>query len=177
MRKIYKIFISIFILFNFLIMLRIYLPLNTVFFSSLYKPIDRYLSFFSTYQDWMMFAANPSRTSTFLTAKIEFMDGSVDNYHFPRPADLSLKEKYIYGERFRKIMSEALSRNDHKYLWKDAAKFVIRKVKEKNFNKIPIKVHLNRHWTTTPRMEERFILHRSRTENYQSLNFYTYEVL
>lgn len=177
MTKTRKLLISAFILFNFLPMLRVHLPLDTKFFSAVYKPVDTYLSFFSIYQDWLMFAKNPSRINTYMTAEVEFVDSSKDTYTFPRPTELNLMEKYIYGERYRKILSEAIKRDDHSYMWTDTAKFALRKLRDRNFHKIPLRVKLYRHWFETPLMEKEFIPHLTRYENYEKFNFYTYEVL
>lgn len=177
MSKTRKIIISAFILFNFLPMLRVHLPLDTKFFSALYKPVDTYLSFFSIYQDWLMFAKNPARINTYLTAEVEFDDGTSEVYMFPHPTELNLMEKYIYGERFRKIISEAIRKDENSWMWQDTAKFALRKLKDKNFHKIPLKVHLNRHWFETPALEQTFIPHLTKYENYQKYKFYTYEVL
>lgn len=172
-----KMFVSLFIVFNFLIMFRVHLPLDSRYFSTLYKPIDSYLSFFSIYQDWFMFAPNPSKLNLYITAEVEFDDGSKDVYEFERDSMGSLVQKYISGERYRKYISESLRKDKNSYLWKDAAKFAVRKLKDKNYSKIPLKVHLTRHWDEIPQMEEEFRPHLSKSSNYQSFKFYTYEVL
>ena len=158
-------------------MLRIHLPLDTKFFGTIYRPVDAYLSFFSIYQDWMMFAKNPARTNMFLSADVEFMDGTKDTYVFPKPTELTLFEKYVFGERFRKIISESIRRDDKRFMWPDTAKFALRKMRDRNFNKIPLRVHLNRHWYDTPPMEENFLPHGHRHEKYESYTFYVHEVI
>jgi hypothetical protein len=172
-----KLFITLFIVFNFLIMFRVHLPLDSKYFSTLYRPIDSYLSFFSIYQDWFMFAPNPSKLNLYITAEVEFDDGSKDIYEFERNSMGSLSQKYISGERYRKFTSESLRKDKNSYLWKDAAKFALRKLKNKSFSKIPLKVHLTRHWDEIPNMEKEFRPHLSKSTNYQSFKFYTYEVL
>jgi hypothetical protein len=172
-----KIILSGFILFNFLPMLRIHLPLDAKFIGATYRPVDAYLSFFSIYQDWMMFAKNPARLNIYLTADVEFDDGTRDTYVFPKPTELSLLEKYIYGERFRKIISESIRRDDNRFMWPDTAKFALRKLRDRNFAKLPLRVHLNRHWYVTPAMEQEFLPHLQRKANYEKFKFYTYEVI
>lgn len=172
-----KILISGFILFNFMAMLRVHIPMESRFFSFIYRPVDAYLSFFSIYQDWMMFAKNPSRINVYMTADVEFDDGTKDTYVFPRPTHMRLIDKYVSGERYRKILSEAIRRDDHRYMWPDTAKFALRKLREKNFHKVPLKVHLIRHWNETPDVKKAFIPHLSRSEKYESFKFYTHEVL
>ncbi|WP_408098830.1 hypothetical protein ACJVC5_07910 [Peredibacter sp. HCB2-198] len=172
-----KILISFFILFNFFIMLRVHMPLENKVVSKVYEPIDSYLSFFSIYQSWTMFAPDPSRLNLFITAEVEFEDGSKDSYDFPRAKDLGMFENVAYGERYDKLMTSSLYRDDHDFLWKDTAKFVLRKLKAKNFHKIPMKVHLVKHWYLTPRLEKKFLPHLSNNQTYESFKFYTYEVL
>jgi hypothetical protein len=172
-----KILISCFILLNFLSMLRVHLPLETNIFKSLYNPIDSYLGFFSIYQDWMMFAANPARVNTYISAEVEFVDGSKDAFIFPKSSELSLAKKYLYGEKFRKILSEAIRRDDHRWMWPDTAKFALRKLKDKNYAKIPKKVRLFRHWSEIPDIDLKFLPHKQKITSYQKYNFYTHEVL
>ena len=176
MTKTKKVLVSAFILFNFLTMIRVHLPLDTIFFQTLYRPIDSYLSFFSLYQSWTMFSPNPSRTNAFITAEIYFADKSKETYVFPKASEMNLYEKYVNGERFR-VLSEKIRNDENSYLWKDSAKFALRKIRSTSFNKIPLKVELIRHWDIIPDMQENFRAHLSQKTNYQSYKFYTYEVL
>jgi hypothetical protein len=171
-----KILISGFILFNLLTMIRIHLPLDQKFFHSLYKPIDPYLSFFSIYQSWTMFSPNPSRTNVYVTADVHFVDGTKDTYTIPRNSELRFAEIYTYGERMR-VITEAIRKDTGRFMWKDTAKFALRKVRDKNFHKIPVKVELVRHWNITPDMKSRFLPHLSKINKYQSYKFFTHEVL
>jgi hypothetical protein len=177
MSKMRKSLISCFIILNFLCMVRVFAPLETNFFSALYRPIDSYLSFFSIYQDWMMFAPNPGRMNIRLSAEVEFLDGTKEDYFFPNTEDLSLMDKYIYGEKYRKLISEGIRKDNNHFMWKDTAKFVLRKIKNDNFEKIPAKVHLIRHWDDIPDIAKKFRLHKNREINYESFRFYTYEVI
>jgi hypothetical protein len=151
--------------------------METKFFSAIYIPVDTYLSFFSIYQDWLMFAKNPSRTNSYLTADIEFIDGSVETYKFPNSKDLNHFEKYKFGERYRKIISEGIVSTNKKFLWKDAARFSIRKMKETQFTRIPKRVFLKKHTFEIPGWKEQFLPHNSRNKTYQSTIFYTHEVI
>lgn len=171
-----KILISGFILFNFLTMIRVHLPLEKEFFSSFYRPIDSYLSFFSIYQSWTMFSPNPSKTNAHLSAEIEFDDGSTDKYFYPDASKMNLLEKYIHGERFR-VITEVIRRDENSFMWPDVAKFAMRKLKDHNFHKIPLKVHLYRHWDITPDMNKEFRPHLSKVKSYEKYKFFTYEVL
>lgn len=177
MSKIKKCFISAFIVINLLAMVRIFVPLEAKFFAALYRPVDSYLSFFSIYQDWMMFAPNPGRANFNIEAEVEFDDGSKEMFFFPRPQEMNLLEKYIYGEKYRKIVSEGIRKDSNRFLWNDTAKFVLRKLKEKSFSKIPLKVHLIRVWDEIPDVGKEFVLHSSAPQKINRYRFYTYEVI
>jgi hypothetical protein len=158
-------------------MVRVFVPLEAKFFSAVYKPVDSYLSFFSIYQDWMMFAPNPNRLNNYISAEVEFMDGTKENYLFPRPDQLSLVEKYTYGEKYRKFMSEGIRKDSNSFMWKDTAKFVLRKIRNDNFEKIPAKVHLFRNWNEIPDLNQGFRKYNQLETQYQSFKFFTYEVI
>lgn len=177
MSKTKKILISGFILLNFLAMVRIHLPLDQKIFSTLYRPVNSYLSFFSIYQDWLMFAPNPTRMNIYISAEVEFEDGSKETFVFPRPSEMNIVGKYVKGERYRKIVSEAIRNDTHSWMWPDAARFALRKLREKHFNKIPLKVHLTRHWSETPDVSKEFIPHQTPLKNHKNYRFYTYEVI
>lgn len=176
MTKAKKIVVSGFIIFNFLAMIRIHLPLNTYFFQSLYRPVDAYLSFFSLYQSWTMFSPEPSRTNAYLTAEVLFDDKSKETFVFPKSSEMSVSQKYVNGERFR-VLSESIRNDENSFLWRDAARYALRKMGETHFHKIPIKVELYRHWNIIPDMDKKFIKHKESLTQYQSHKFYTYEVL
>lgn len=177
MSRLKKVFVSAFIIFNFLIMARVHLPLNERFFSGLYQPVDAYLRVFSTFQDWLMFAPNPSRTNYELSAEVEFIDGSKDVWNFPRASELSIVGKYMYGERYRKFVSEGVRKDENSFMWRDTARFALRKIGENNYNKIPKKVHLIRHWEDVPLLSEGFRTHGTRPPKMGSYRFFTHEVL
>lgn len=177
MKLIPKIFVSAFLLLNFLAMVRVHVPMERTFFKSLFRPVDAYLSFFSIYQDWLMFAPNPTRMNASLSAVVHFDDGSTDTFLFPKSADMGIVDKYTHGEKYRKIITEAIRNDSHRWMWKDTAKFALRKLKEKNLSKIPLKVQLYRHWAETPEMTTKFIPHGERIPGEKKYNFYTYEVI
>jgi hypothetical protein len=124
-----------------------------------------------------MFAPNPSRTNYELTGEVEFTDGTKEIYQFPKTSHLNLAEKYVYGERYRKLISEGIRKDDNRFMWTDTAKFVLRKVGEDHFNKIPKRVHLVRHWEDVPLLSQGFRKHGTHPDQMQSYRFFTHEVL
>ena len=123
-----------------------------------------------------MFAPNPSRLNVHLTAEVEFDDGSRDTYYFPDSSKMGLGEKYTNGERYR-VITEAIRRDANSLLWKDSSKFALRKLKDTNFHKIPLRVHLYRHWYEIPDMRREFRPHLSKAPKYSTYKFYTHEVM
>ena len=124
-----------------------------------------------------MFAPNPNRTNVYLSAEVEFADGSRETYVFPKPREFSFSQKYAYGERLRKYLTEGVRKDENSWMWPDTAKFVLREMKEKHFRKIPERVHLYRHWNETAELTEYFRPHQETMKNYDVYRFYTHEVL
>ncbi len=123
-----------------------------------------------------MFSPDPARTHSFISAEVVFDDGSKDSYSFPRASEQSLMQKYANGERFR-VISEAIRQGDNSFMWPDTVKFALRKLKDKNFHKIPMKVNIVRHWYETPDVSKEFRPHISKTTSYKSHKFFTHKVL
>lgn len=170
-----KILITSFILFNFLAMIRVHLSFDNNSVRDLYKPIDPYLSFFSLYQSWNMFSPDPARTQAYISAEVEFDDGSKDTYVFPRASEMGIIQKYVNGERYR-VITENIRNDNNSFMWHDTAKFALRKLKEKNFHKVPMRVDLVRHWDEIPDAAQKFIPHLSKATSYKSYKFFTHEV-
>ena len=178
MNLVKKSLITLFIVFNFLTMARIHLPLETPYFKLLYTPVDKYLSFFSIFQDWMMFSPNPSRIDTYLSATIQFEDGTKTNYEFPKTHRYEFIKNHSFGEKFRKLVSESIRKDDRAYMWEDTAKFALNQiVREQDFTKMPAKVSLYRHWDEVPDVYSQFRPQSAQASDYQKYNFYSYEVL
>jgi hypothetical protein len=123
----------------------------------------------------MMFAPDPGKLNSNIEAEVEFDDGSTEKYIFPRPT--SLIEKYTYGEKFRKLTTEGIRKEENSFLWNDSAKFVPRKLRNDNYNKIPLKVHLIRVYDEIPDVAKEFRLHSESPKKYELVRFYTYEVI
>lgn len=176
MSRVRKIFISGFIILNFLSMIRVHLPMGNKIVSQIYQPVDSYLSFFSLFQSWTMFAPDPSRANVHLSAEVEFMDGTKDTYFFPRASTMNLEDKFAFGERYR-VISDVIRKDQNDFLWIDTAKFALRKLRANNYHKIPLKVNLVRHWNEISDVESNFVPHLSKNTNFNSYEFFTYEVL
>ena len=91
-----KVLITFFIILNLVGMVKLLMPNDSKFISLIYSPVDKYLSAFSIYQDWMMFAPNPNRQNLFISARVDFLDGSHEMYTFPGYKNQSQKDRYIF---------------------------------------------------------------------------------
>lgn len=169
-----KTIISVFILMNFMFMIKVHVP-NTYFFQTVYKPINPILTFFSLHQSWAMFSPDPSRINSYVTAEVEFEDGDKGIYQFPKSSELPMWDRFVYGERFR-VFSENLRQDKNSFLWKDASKFALRNLKSEYFFKIPLRVNLYRHWDIIPEPKKEFRPHLASVKKYNKHKFYTYEV-
>lgn len=170
-----KILISGFIFFNLLAMIRVHLSFDNSLVRAIYRPIDPYLSFFSLYQSWNMFSPDPARSQAYVSVEVEFDDGSKDSYIFPRASEMGLIQKYVNGERYR-VITENIRNDNNGFMWQDTARFALRKLREKNFHKIPMKVDLVRHWDDIPEVTREFRPHLSKIPSYKSYKFFTHEV-
>ena len=158
-----------------MMMMKTHLPMDKVFFKSLYYPVDRIQYFLGFNQTWMMFSPNPSRLDSLVKGEVEFSDGSSATFDFLEKNEKSLSYKYLKGEKFRKFSSENLRQDSNKYLWSDASDYVVKKIKKRN-TKTPVKVSLVRFWSETPDWNKSFIKHGDWKKNYQSFNFYSKKV-
>ena len=107
-----------------------------------YSKIDPALSFFSFYQDWMMFAPNPTRINSEMYAIVEFSSGDIVKYYFDSPNKLNHIDKYLGGEKMRKYFQDTVSNNRNHFTYRDLSKYVLRQVADANIEKIPLRVKL-----------------------------------
>lgn len=166
---------NLFILFTLMTMVKVHLPMDRKFFQVIYEPITFLERSIGTHQRWFMFAPNPSRTDTYVIGEVEYEDGSKDTFDFHKGIGMSLFDKYRFGERYRKYAAEHLSKESKDFLWEDAARFTVRKLKEKNNYKLPRKVTLTRYWDRMPNWDQKFFKHSEFRKQYQSLTFYSKE--
>lgn len=170
--------VNVFIVMNIMMMVRAQLDKNSPVINFVYTPVTFVQNYFSMWRGWSMFAPNPLRTNAYVDAIIKFEDGSKIIYNFPRPDDDSLIEKYVFGERYRKYMTDGLRLDNKKHLWEDGAKFVLRKIAPTHFRKKPISVTLRRRWQKLKPWDQEFIAHRSKFDKtkFKKYEYYTYKV-
>lgn len=175
MNKLRKYLANTFIVFLLLTMAKPHLPLEAKFLSTIYYPINKLEGLIGTNQKWNMFSPNPTRLDAYVLGQVEYDDGSSDSYDFNKPIGLNIFQKYLYGEKYRKFVSEHLRTDNKSFLWADGAQFVVTKLEAKNSNKKPTKVTLTRFWSETPNWNKHFMKHGEAKPQYNSFVFFTKE--
>ncbi len=124
-KKLRKIIISLFVIFNFTL---IYLCLerNNLLAARLLKPFWNYFLFFGLEQDYSVFAPSPIQANVNFVATITYKDGVCKLYNFQRLDRVNLVNK-LTQERWRKFLDDNLGSDRYPFLYKDIAKFVARK--------------------------------------------------
>jgi hypothetical protein len=176
--KILRTLITLFIISNFMMMIRAQLHENSPVINFIYKPITFLQNYLSMWRGWSMFAPNPLRINAFIDAKITFQDGEELIWDFPKPAEDNLIERYVFGERYRKYMTDGLRLDNKAFLREDAAKFVLRKIAPEHYKKKPVSVTLRRRWQDIADWNVNFIPHRTPVDKskFNTFEFYTYKV-
>lgn len=178
MKRLKVIVISIFIIINFMMMIRAQIDDSAPITNFIYRPITFVQNYLSMWRGWNMFAPNPLRSNYYVDAKVSFADGSHYIWNFPNSSNISSFQKYLYAERFRKYSVDGLRLNSNSHLWPDAAKYVLRQMAKSHFRKVPLKVTLRRRWKDIPNWNDRFIKHKELSNvPFNTYEFYTHEVL
>ncbi|MBS1720234.1 MAG: hypothetical protein JST35_07295 [Armatimonadetes bacterium] len=99
------------------------------------------------WQYWDMFAPNPVQQDYFGTAIIEYSNGNVALYKYPRIAELGTFERYFF-ERYRKF-HERFHVDDYAYTWPYVAAEIAR-LTDNRPGTHPVRVRLRRHWLIIP---------------------------
>ena len=123
-------------------------PLKTAI-DPLFAPVFRRLGL---WQGWDMFAPTPRDEDIFLTAEIEFIDGTNTVDVLSRMSEMSYGERYI-KERWRKFMNDNLRLDSNKAMWNEAGAWIARRASVRDGKPVR-KVDLYRHWRACARPEE-----------------------
>jgi hypothetical protein len=110
------------------------------------SPVQQYILSFGVWQSWDMFAPNPSNRDVWGDAEIQYKDGSVKTWQYPRMHELGLFSKFA-KERYRKYFERA-NLEDYAYLWPDLCEWIARQ-KNSNPANPPVLVRLYRHLKLT----------------------------
>ncbi len=108
-------------------------------------PFRPYFEFFYFWQNWGMFAPEPSNLNAFVRAVVKTVDGRVLNYDLPRVSELGYFEKY-WMERYRKWAIDNIRSDGQSAYWPAAARFIARKLRQEE-GIVAAEVQLWRYWT------------------------------
>lgn len=108
-----------------------------------------YVLTFGVWQSWDMFAPNPSNRDVWGSAKIEFADGSVKDWVYPRMKAYGYVEKYM-KERYRKFW-ERVNLDNWYYLRQPTCEWIAH-INNTDPNNPPVKVTLYMHLKIVPRI-------------------------
>lgn len=170
--------INLFIIANLMMMIRAQLDQKSPIINFVYTPITYFQYYFSMWRGWSMFAPEPMRMNSYVDAKVIFEDGTQTIFNFTDIENISLFDRYIYNERFRKYMTDGLRLDNKSYLWKDGAKFVLRKVDIANPKKMVKSVTFRRRWQPLDKWFMPLVPHRKEIDRtkFKTYEYYTYEV-
>lgn len=173
-----KTLITIFIIVNMMMMIRAQLGKSSPVINFVYTPITHIQNYFSLWRGWSMFAPEPMRMNAYVDTVVTFENGSKLVYNFISLKNESLFDRYVFGERLRKYMTDGLRLDSKSYLWKDAAKFVIRKVSINHKDKKIVSVTLRRRWQPLTLWNLPLVPHRTKVNRreFNKYEYYTYEV-
>jgi hypothetical protein len=175
-KKIQKILINVFIIFNLMLMLRAQINDTKPMAKFFYTPANHVQNYFSMWRGWKMFAPNPLRTNSWVEARV-VVDGEDLKYSFPGPQSGSIEERYLIGERFRKYIVEGVRLDKNKHLWEDAARYVLNKYLAEFPDSKVEEIRLIRKWREIPKWDHMFIDHGTKSNiKFSYFTFYTYKV-
>lgn len=135
----------------------------------LFSPVFRRLGL---WQGWDMFAPNPRDEDIYVSANIEYVDGSSITDVLSRMSDMPYGERYA-KERWRKFMNDNMRLDSNKEMWNDTASWIARRAASRNGMAVR-KVELYRHWRKCALPGEKInVLNDTRPFN--QFKFHTYE--
>lgn len=110
-------------------------------------PVRQYMYSFGVWQSWDMFAPNPSNRDVWGDAEIQFADGTVKTWQYPRIKEMGLFQKFA-KERYRKYFERA-NLEQYGYFWSDLCQWIANQNNPDPKNP-PKLVRLWRHLKITP---------------------------
>ena len=96
------------------------------------------------WQGWDMFSPKPRGEDTFLSADLEFNDGTRAIEYLSRMSEMPYGARYV-KERWRKFMNDGVRLDKNKVIWNDCANWVARQAEVREGKPVR-KIQLNRHW-------------------------------
>lgn len=148
--KVRKPVITAFILFNFYLILLVFMR-DTLLAEKLLQPFDRYVIFFGIHQAFNVFAPSPRQNNNHVLASITYADGSTQIHALHRLERVPLFQK-LFVERHRKFLSDNVTSGRFPFLYDDIARYIARRHNELPGNP-PAVVSLYSYTCSIPPME------------------------
>jgi hypothetical protein len=132
-----------------------------------------YFGFFHLWQNWSMFAPEPSSLNAFVRVEVKYKDGKVRWFDLPRMSELGYVDKY-FQERYRKWAVDNIRSDDSRGYWPAAARYLARKANPDPLNP-PVEISLWRFWMTieSPDVKFRPVGFRVSEQELQKFKFFT----
>ena len=130
------------------------LPRTSLLHQRLKNRVDPFLDVTGLWQgSWRLFAPNPDKIDTRMTAEISYADGSTRSWQSPDWRDMSSCRKFV---NFRAMeYYDTVRRNENSAAWQSLADYLARTVPAAGGSFIqPTKVKLARLWSLVPPVEE-----------------------
>ena len=143
-----RVALSAFILFHLLAITAWSLHSDSPLVQNFTNAIRPYMLWTGLFQNWDMFAPDPSKLNCNMGAVVEYRDGTRSLWSFPKMESRGIVDKY-FRERWRKYANDNLRLDPNAALWPDAARYVARQ----NYRPAnpPVAVSLIRYWSEVPR--------------------------
>lgn len=173
-----KTIISIFIACHIAMLVTAALPDRSLIGDMILNSLARYQIFFGLDQTWSMFAPNPASVNSYLTATINFKDGSTEQWTFPRASQIHGLERFTAGERYRKYQQENLLPMEKAELWFDLSHYVARevqKIEDKGRHREFDQLQFVRHYNVVPHPTQAFIPHGQMSTQYATEAIFHYK--
>lgn len=105
---------------------------------------DKELRWLGLWQGWGMFAPVPRDEDIYITANVEFADGTTITESLSNMAEMPYGQRYA-RERWRKFMNDNMRLDSNNAMWNDSAAWVARRSAGRAGKEVH-QVDLYRHW-------------------------------
>jgi hypothetical protein len=173
--KVQKFLIVGFILVHGFIMIGGSLPDPSVAMNRALGFISPYTFFIGFHQGWSMFAPHPGGLNSYVDATVEYTDGSLGFWNYPRPSQMGAVDKSLVGEKYRKLGQEKLLPWQNYELWNDLSHYAIRDLMKTQPGKKVANIQFYRHTNVVKAPEKFFVSHGQPATTYSLESIFQYK--
>jgi hypothetical protein len=174
--KVQKFLIVVFILVHGFLMIGASLPDPSVAMTRALGLLEDYEYFVGFHQGWSMFAPHPGGVNSYVDAMVEFTDGSLGTWVYPRPSRMGALDKSLAGEKYRKLGQEKLLPWQNFELWNDISRYALRDIQRNNPGKTVADVQFYRHTNVVKAPEKFFVSHGDPATTYKTESIFQYRL-